>query len=150
MVLNPESSEPLDDSTHTATTTSPKPTTMRTAGHALRRDRRSRLRPVCGAASGDVAPATAPSAAAPTRVVTAPPAVPGPSGRARALSGPGIVELLPGQRQRLGQHARLGDGRHEVGVAGPARHDVQVDVSRYPGAGGPAEVGAHVEAVRIV
>ena len=35
MVLKPESSEPLEESTHTATATRPNPTTTRSAGQAF-------------------------------------------------------------------------------------------------------------------
>ena len=52
--------------------------------------------------------------------------------------------------QFLGQHARLTDDRHEVGVAIPARHDVHVQVIEHAGAGGLAEVQPHVEAVGVV
>ncbi len=60
----------------------------------------------------------------------------GPSGS--GLSGPGVGEPLPGQLQRLGHDPRLGHRRHEVGVAGPARQDVEMDVGRQPGARPPA------------
>ena len=52
------------------------------------------------------------------------------SGGGGALPGPGVGEPLPGQLQRLGHDAGLGHRRHEVGVAGPARQDVQMDVRR--------------------
>ena len=50
MVLKPESSELFDDSTHSATATSAKPTTIRTTGHArLTRRRKGRAAPAdCG------------------------------------------------------------------------------------------------------
>ena len=45
---------------------------------------------------------------------------------------------LGGDRQLLGQHAGLADDGHEVGVAGPARHQVDVQVIEDAGAGGLA------------
>src|SRR5215216_3186193 len=57
-----------------------------------------------------------------------------------------LVALLEGLRH----HPRVGDHRHEVGVAAPAGHDVQVDVVLDAGAGDPALVEADVEAVRFV
>ena len=55
-----------------------------------------------------------------------------------------------GLRQLLGQHARLADDGHEVGVAVPARNDVEVQVIEDAGAGRLAEVDADVDAVRRV
>ncbi len=50
----------------------------------------------------------------------------------------------------LRQHADVADDRHEVGVAGPARHDVHVQVVGDAGAGGLAEIDADVQALRAV
>ena len=53
---------------------------------------------------------------------------------------------------RLGEglrhHAHVCEHRHEVDVADPARHDVQVQVILDPGAGGRAEVEADVVTLR--
>ena len=68
---------------------------------------------------------------------------------ARSLmhAGPHLLEALVGRRQRLGQHPCLGHRRHEVGVAVPSGQAVHVEVAGHAGAGGPAQVGADVEAV---
>ena len=50
--------------------------------------------------------------------------------------------------ERLHDHLDVGQHRHEVGVAVPARHDVPVQVARQPGPGDPAQVQADVVAVR--
>ena len=46
--------------------------------------------------------------------------------------------------------ADLADGGHEVGVAGPARQDVHVEVFGDSGSGGASEIHADVEALRAV
>src|SRR5260221_8637768 len=56
-------------------------------------------------------------------------------------------QLLPGLRQRLRQHPRLGDRRHEVGVAVPTWERVDVEVSGYAGAGRTPDVGTDVYAI---
>ncbi len=91
IVLKPESSDVLEDSTHSARTTRPNPTATRTTGHARRTKRRIAV-PVAGAGvSSD------------------------------ALPGPGVGEPLPGQLQRLGHDPGLRHRGHEVGVPRPAR-----------------------------
>ena len=60
-------------------------------------------------------------------------------GRVRAVSQPRL--------ERLGHDPHPGHRRHEVGVARPARQDVEVEVRGDPGPGGPAQVGADVDAV---
>src|SRR4051812_9486125 len=57
--------------------------------------------------------------------------------------GQEVVECLEG----LDDHAGVGDGGHEVGVALPAGDDVPVEVAGQAGAGGAAEVQADVVAV---
>src|SRR5262249_10808186 len=57
---------------------------------------------------------------------------------------------LLGLAQILGQDARLADDRHEIGVAGPARHEVDVDVIDDAGAGRAAEIDADVDPLRRV
>ena len=49
--------------------------------------------------------------------------------------------------QMLRDHLDVGEHRHEVRVAAPARHDVQVPVVGDAGAGDAAEVPAEVEAL---
>ncbi len=49
----------------------------------------------------------------------------------------------------LRQHARVRDRRHEVGVAGPPRHRVHVQVSRYARAGSLPDVDADVDGSEI-
>src|SRR5919107_4679221 len=71
-----------------------------------------------------------------------------PHGRASALEA--AAELVVGGAEVFGDDAGLADGGHEVGVAGPAREDVKVQVVRDARARGLAEVHAEVEAVRAV
>src|SRR5919108_5745313 len=52
--------------------------------------------------------------------------------------------------EALGKDLGVGDHGHEVGVAVPARHDVDVQVVGDTRAGDPAEVQADVEGVRGV
>ncbi len=52
--------------------------------------------------------------------------------------------------QVLGHDLHVGEHRHEVRVAGPARDDVLVHVVDDPGARDAAEVPAEVEALRVV
>ena len=49
-----------------------------------------------------------------------------------------------------GHHPRVGEHRHEVGVAAPARHDVHMDVVLDPGSGDPPLVEADVVSLRGV
>ena len=53
----------------------------------------------------------------------------------RSPSGQAAVQPLPARGQRLGQHPGVGHRRHEVGVALPAGHGVEVQVPGDPGAG---------------
>ena len=48
------------------------------------------------------------------------------------------AEPLGGARQLLRQHAHVADDRHEVGVAGPARHEVHVQMIEHARARRPA------------
>src|SRR5688572_12040176 len=66
---------------------------------------------------------------------------------ASAIGGPGLPDLLVGGGQGFGQHAGLGQGGHEVGVAVPAGHAVHVEVAGNAGAGAAPQVGTHVQAV---
>ena len=68
--------------------------------------------------------------------------------RQASTTAPGVPQQLPGVVQVLGHHAHVGEHRHEVDVAVPARHDVQVQVPLDAGAGRAAEVEADVRAVR--
>ena len=49
----------------------------------------------------------------------------------------------------LGHDGGAGQDGHEVGVALPARHDMNVKVPRHPGAGDLAQVDADVEPIRF-
>src|SRR5882672_9571763 len=51
--------------------------------------------------------------------------------------------------QTIREHARAADDRHEVRVAGPARHDVDVQVIGHTGAGALAEIQTDVESLRL-
>jgi hypothetical protein len=64
--------------------------------------------------------------------------------------GEGGVELFVGCGQFLGFDAGFGYYGHEVGIAGPAREDVEVEVAGDSGAGSAAEVHAEVEALRVI
>ena len=46
-----------------------------------------------------------------------------------------VAQQLPRVVQVLRHHAHVGEHRHEVDVAVPARHDVQVQVALDAGAG---------------
>src|SRR5262249_36081352 len=61
---------------------------------------------------------------------------------------PGCSELSAGFRPVLRKDFHVGEHRHEVRVARPARHDVEGDGAAAPGPGGAAEVPAGVEALR--
>ena len=56
----------------------------------------------------------------------------------------------PSRLQIFWQHARLAHGGHKVGVAGPARHGVQMQVPGHARAGGLANIHAEVESMRLV
>src|SRR3954453_1537088 len=66
----------------------------------------------------------------------------------RLHGAPGVSQQLPGVVEVLRHHAHVGQHRHEVHVAVPARHHVQVQVPLDAGAGRPAEVQADVRAMR--
>src|SRR5258708_22791496 len=60
------------------------------------------------------------------------------------------AELLVGRRQILGNDASLADGRDEVGITRPARHDVNVNVIDNSGTRRPAEIHSHIETCRLI
>ena len=70
-----------------------------------------------------------------------------PLRRPRRVRRPAGSQLAPARCQGLGQDPGVGHGGHEVGVAVPPGQDVHVEVAGNAGAGGPAQVGADVEAV---
>ena len=70
--------------------------------------------------------------------------------RSRSALWPRRRDLRRGGRQRLRKRLGVGDRRHEVGVAHPARHDVDVQVVRHGTAGRPAEVEPDVHPARRV
>ncbi len=70
--------------------------------------------------------------------------------RDRDLGGPGGGEPAARLGEVLGDHLHVREHRHEVRVAAPARHDVQVPVVDDPGAGDVADVPADVVALRPV
>ena len=110
-------------------------TCTRTAGSSRRR-RRSSARPGTGSTRSRISRISAPSTAR---------AWPPSRGR-----DPGVREPAARLGQVLRQHLHVREHRHEVRVAGPARHDVQVDVVDHAGAGDPAEVPADVVPLRRV
>src|SRR5262245_30074719 len=59
-------------------------------------------------------------------------------------------ELGEGDCEVLGEDASFGDGGHEVGVAVPARENVQMVVLLHAGAGRFSQIHSHVETIRIV
>src|SRR6266511_2720452 len=72
------------------------------------------------------------------------------SRRPYSRSRPRRAHLLPAGAQVLGEHARLGDGGHEVRVAVPPRQRVQVDVPGDARAGRAPEVHPDVDSVGCV
>ncbi len=62
--------------------------------------------------------------------------------------GEGGADFLPGAFQRLREHACVADDGHEVRIAIPTRHDMQMYVLRDAGARRAANIHAHVEAIR--
>src|SRR5215204_3324999 len=68
----------------------------------------------------------------------------------RLGAGPRLRELPARLEQVLGEHLHVGQHRHEVGVAGPARNDVQVDVADDARARDAAEVPPGVVALRRI
>ncbi len=71
----------------------------------------------------------------------------------RPLSGlgrEGAAEFVVGKGEVFGLDAGLGDSGHEVGVAGPARQEVQVEVAGDAGAGAAAQVHPKVVAFGVV
>ena len=57
---------------------------------------------------------------------------------------------MVGGGQIFGFDASFGYYGHEVGIAGPAREDMEVEVAGDAGASGAAEVHAEVVAVRVI
>src|SRR5689334_16471101 len=55
-----------------------------------------------------------------------------------------IAQLSPSGVQIFRKHSRLADRRHEIGIAGPARHHVHMDVAGYTRTGGLADVHSEV------
>src|SRR5690242_4480553 len=59
-------------------------------------------------------------------------------------------QFLTGSRQILRQHPGFADGRHEAGVARPARQSMHVYVPGDAGAGGLPDIETEIQAVRTV
>ena len=59
------------------------------------------------------------------------------------------LQFVIGVFQQLWHNPRLGKDRHEVRIAVPAGHDVDVQVLVNPRAGGPSQVRADVETFRV-
>src|SRR6267378_3600174 len=59
-------------------------------------------------------------------------------------------EPVIGLVEALGQHFGFADDGHEIRIAGPARHHVDVQVVGHPRAGRLAEVHPDIEALRPV
>src|SRR5687768_11438796 len=60
------------------------------------------------------------------------------------------AQPLRRRREIFGQDARVADDGHEVGVAVPARHQVNVQMIEHAGAGRAADVDPDVDALRRV
>src|SRR4051812_45584932 len=74
-----------------------------------------------------------------------------------ALNGVFCGEAREDRPQPLGRHRKIlwkdagvADDTHEVGVAVPARHHVNVQMIEDAGAGGPPKIDADVDAVRMI
>ena len=76
------------------------------------------------------------------------PAAPRSPAQAGQHAGQDATEPVEGGFQRLRQDAGLADDRHEIRVAGPAGHDMGVEVGDAA-AGGGAEIEADVESIGI-
>src|SRR5262245_13942540 len=74
---------------------------------------------------------------------------PSPASRALELRDR-TLQPGPRGRERLGEHARARDHRHEVRVALPTWHEVQVEVPREACARDATHVEPVVDAVRLV
>ena len=62
----------------------------------------------------------------------------------------GLPDPLIGIFQCFGQYARLADGGHEVGIACPARHDVDVNMSQHACSCRFPNVDSNVERLRPI
>ena len=60
------------------------------------------------------------------------------------------MEFLVGGGQIFGFDASFGYYGHEVGIAGPAREDMEVEVAGDAGASGAAEVHAKIVALGVI
>ncbi|MCK7482135.1 MAG: hypothetical protein M0C28_37015 [Candidatus Moduliflexus flocculans] len=63
--------------------------------------------------------------------------------------GQGLAQLAAGRLEMLGDDPHIGKHRHEIGVTGPARHDVLMQVVGHAGAGNRAEIHADIETLRL-
>src|SRR5690606_41880948 len=61
-----------------------------------------------------------------------------------------LHDALPILFQRFGQYPRVAHGGGEIGVAGPTRHDVQVQMLSNARPGCRPQVGAQVETLRCI
>ena len=59
-------------------------------------------------------------------------------------------DALVGLLQRFRQHARFPQRGHEIGITGPTRNDVYVDMPWFPGSGGLPNVCADVECLWMI
>ena len=66
----------------------------------------------------------------------------------RSVAGHAAASFSQGHEQVLPQHFHIGENGHEVGISGPARDDVEVDVVDDAGTGGAPEIPADVVALR--
>ena len=64
--------------------------------------------------------------------------------------GKGLAQAVPGGFEILRQGSGFGDSGHEVCVADPAGHGVQMDMTGNSGSGSLAEVQSEVKAMRFV
>ena len=60
------------------------------------------------------------------------------------------LQSIARRRETLRQHARVADRRHEVGVAVPARHEMDVEMIHDAGAGRSAEIDPDVDSLRRI
>src|SRR6266852_4866469 len=61
-----------------------------------------------------------------------------------------LLQLLESQFKGLRKNAGLGDRRHEIGVSGPARQDMHVDVTGHAGASRFTQIHAEIESMWAV
>src|SRR5438552_19159557 len=61
-----------------------------------------------------------------------------------------LAQLAVSCRQVFGEHACLANGRNEIRVARPARHDVHMYMIGDAGSSGTTQIHSQIETVRVV